>query len=419
LLLGRLASPTTAGGIGVLSLVLLFASIPLEFLIPQGFSLDAAQAVAWFVFGLLSTSVGVVVARREPRNPLGWLLLGFVVILQAGTDAPAYAYIDYTIHHGALPLGQVAVVVSGSWTYGALIIPLIILLFPDGRLGPRWRWPLRAYLAVCSVFAVGVLSVAIAALRLRQPIDNQGNLVGMNDPSHVHAWTGPVFAIGFLSAAVLAIASIVYQVRSYRLSTGERRQQLKWLGAGAATCVAILVIAFLWSSAPAIVGDVLFPLGLAALPLAIGVGILKYRLYEIDVIIRRTLVYTTLVGSLAVVYLAGIYLIDRALQAVTGQSGAFAVTLSTLAVAAMFQPLRRRIQHGIDHRFYRAKYDAANTLDAFTSRLRDQIDLDALHTEILNVINATLQPSHATLWIRPAAPNPSNTQRDASQSQPQ
>jgi hypothetical protein len=112
---------------------------------------------------------------------------------------------------------------------------------------------------------------------------------------------------------------------------------------------------------------------------AIGIAILRYRLYEIDVIIRRTLIYTTLIGSLALVYLAGIYLIDRALQAVTGQSGAFAVTLSTLAVAAIFQPLRKRIQHGVDHRFYRATYNATNTLDAFTSRLRDQIDLTALH----------------------------------------
>jgi hypothetical protein len=144
-------------------------------------------------------------------------------------------------------------------------------------------------------------------------------------------------------------------------------------------------------------------IAIVALPVSIGVGILKYRLYDIDVIIRKTLVYATLVGLLALVYLGGVYVIDELLQTLTGQSGALAVTASTLAVAAAFQPLRTRIQRAVDHRFYRRKYDSATTLEAFTTRLRGQIDIDALHTDVLGVIQATVQPTHASVWLRPPA----------------
>ena len=141
-------------------------------------------------------------------------------------------------------------------------------------------------------------------------------------------------------------------------------------------------------------------LSFALIPISIGFAVFRYRLYEIDVIIRRTLVYTTLIGSLAIVYLGGIYLLGDLLQTLTGQSGALAVTVSTLAVAAGFQPLRSRIQSAVDHRFYRAKYDASLTLEAFSGRLRQQIDLDALHAEVLTVVRDALEPSQATLWFR-------------------
>jgi hypothetical protein len=403
-----LASPTTAAVLGMLSVLALIALVPLEFLVPgvaaPSGSTSVVEAVSWFVFGVSFTIVGVVVARREPRNPMGWLLLGESLAFNVGTDAPAYVYLDYKSHHGALPLSHVAILLSGAWVYGFLLLPLIIVLFPDGRLGSRWRWPLRAYLTLMIVFVAGTESVAVAAFSLRLPVDSSGNLVGLNNPS---GWFGLVWKAGFVSCLVFAVAAVVHQLRSLRRSSGERRQQLKWLVSGGTTCLVLVVTTIAWSNAPAWVGDLVFPLGLTALPLCMGVAILRYRLYEIDVIIRRTLVYTTLVGSLAVVYLGGIYLIDRALQAVTGQSGAFAVTLSTLAVAALFQPVRRRIQGVVDHRFYRAKYDAAATLDAFTSRLRDQVDLAALHAEMLDVVNATVQPRHASLWIRPSEPGSS------------
>jgi hypothetical protein len=185
------------------------------------------------------------------------------------------------------------------------------------------------------------------------------------------------------------------------------RQQVKWLIGGAAialTCLGIMLFGPASSSSTLVQTaiSIALPIGLAALPVSIGVGILRYRLYEIDVIIRKTLVYAVLAGTLAVTYLGGISLIDHALQAVTGQSGALAVTVSTLVVAAAFQPLRARIQRAVDQRFYREKYDATRTLDAFAGRLRDQIELDALTADVLGVVRLTLQPRHASLWLRPA-----------------
>ena len=196
----------------------------------------------------------------------------------------------------------------------------------------------------------------------------------------------------------ILLAWLVYQVPGYRRATGERRQQLKWLMGGGAVAVVCGVAAI---SGGAVGGVAL--VGVTALPISLGIGILKYRLYEIDVIVRKTLVYATLIGVLALVYLGGIYLIDKLLQALTGQSGALAVTFSTLAVAAAFQPLRVRIQRAVDHRFYRRKYDTAKTLEAFAGRLRQQIDLDALHSDVLDLVRVTLQPAQASLWLRPTS----------------
>jgi hypothetical protein len=180
------------------------------------------------------------------------------------------------------------------------------------------------------------------------------------------------------------------------------RQQLKWFGMAAALLVCALVSGplGLWSVWGGNAWVVVWALALTAVAVATGIAILRYRLYEIDVIIRRTLVYTALVSSLATVYLAAVYLIDRGLQAVTGQSGTLAASLSTLAVMGIFQPFRTRIQSEVDRRFYRRKYDAGKALEAFGSRLREQVDLTALHDDLIGVVDTTLQPRHTSLWLR-------------------
>jgi hypothetical protein len=288
------------------------------------------------------------------------------------------------------------VLLSGAWSYGFLIVPLIILLFPDGRPGPRWRWPLRAYLAVSAVFIAGTLSLAVADLRLRVPVDGSGNLIGINQPTSANSWFAPLFYAGFGSCFLLAIAVVVHQTLRYRRATGERREQLKWLGAGGFVCVAFFLTTVLWTHAPAIFGDLFFPLALTALPVAIGVGILKYRLYEIDRLISRTLSYTILTALLVGTFIGLIALTTNTLNL----SGRVGVAASTLAAAALFNPLRIRIQRLVDRRFNRARYDAEATVAAFTARLRDAVEIDVIRADLLDAVNHAVQPTHASVWIR-------------------
>ena len=287
---------------------------------------------------------------------------------------------------------------SGALSYGFLIVPLTILLFPDGRPGPRWRWPLRAYLALAVVFITATLTPAVADLRLRVPVDGSGNLIGLNKPG-ANAWFTPFFYAGFLSCFVLAIATVVHQALRYRRATGERRQQLKWLGAGGCICVAFFLPTVLWSNAPAIFGDLFFPLALTALPVTIGVGILRYRLYEIDRLISRTLSYAILTALLVGTFI-GLIALSTDVLAISSR---VAVAASTLAAAALFNPLRRRIQHLVDRRFNRARYDAEATVAAFTARLRDAVEIDAIRADLLEVVNRAVQPTHASVWTRPRA----------------
>src|SRR5579862_605874 len=218
----RPALDRVALGVGALSLVAVLASIPLESLAPQA---DAAAsevssgavnvlaAVFWFVFGTSFTIVGVIVARRTPRNPMGWILLWAALAFNVGSLAPAYAYLDYHTHHGSWPLGPVAVLASAGWTYGFLAVPLIVLCFPAGRLGRRWRRPLQGYAGVAVLFAVGTLIVAVQDLSLRVPVDSSGNLIGLGASGGSNSWFTPIFKAAFLMCLALAVSSIVFQIR--------------------------------------------------------------------------------------------------------------------------------------------------------------------------------------------------------------
>ena len=395
------AAPAVAGALGVLSLLSAGGLVALEFVAPGVSSPTGTGSVvtdvAWLVFGLAFTVVGVVVARREPRNPMGWLLLGAALSIQIGSDAPAYAYADYHSHHGSLPLGHVAVVLSAAWSYGFLIVPLIIFLFPDGRLRSRWRWLLRIYLVVCAGFIAGTVGLAVTDFSLRLPVDASGNLVGLGSPSTARGWFGPVFFAGFGSCFLLSVVAVLYQALCYRRASGERRQQLKWLGAGGATCVVFFLTTVLWSNAPAIFGDLFFPLALTALPLTIGVGILRYRLYEIDRLISRTITYAVLTALLAGTFIGLIALSTNTLDL----SGRVGVAASTLAAAALFNPLRVRVQRLVDRRFNRARYDAEATVAAFVAQLRDAVEIDAIRADLLDAVNRAVQPTHASVWIKP------------------
>jgi hypothetical protein len=398
----RLASPGVAVALAGLSLVALVAVFALEILSDQisWSSSDIANSVSFVTFVLAFTAVGVVVARREPRNPMGWLLIGVAVAIEMLNVGTNYAYLDYTVHHGTLPLGEVAALLTASYQVLIMLVPLIILLFPDGRLGSRWRWPLRAYLAVfIVVIGAGTLSVAVADFSLRTPVDGGGNLVGLKQPSGGNAWLVPA-RFGFAAAFVaLVIASIVYQLRRYRRASGERRQQLKWLAAGSVVGVVCLAISGTLGGGSSVVGSVLFTVGLASIPLSIGVGILRYRLYEIDRLISRTLSYAILTALLVGTFIGLVALTTNTL-AISGRVG---VAASTLAAAALFNPLRIRIQRLVDRRFNRARYDAEAMVAAFTTRLRDAVEIDAIRNDLLDAVNHAVQPTHASVWIKPHA----------------
>ncbi|MGD0980611.1 MAG: hypothetical protein ABR946_03930 [Solirubrobacteraceae bacterium] len=392
----RPALATVAALLGVLSVMLLVATIVIARVSGSlSSSGDIANNVSWTVFVLAFTVVGVVVARRQPHNPMGWLLIGVVLSLEAENVGSNYASYDYYNHHGTLPLGAVATLLSPSYVYAFLLVPLIILMFPDGRPGTGWRWPLRVYAAISALTFGGTMTVAAASLSRRFPVDDSGAVVGFNHPTGGDAWFDIVKVLWVVAFVALAIAAAAYQIRRYRRASGERRQQLKALAAG--TGALIVCFAVVTTAKGSVVGSVAFAIGLAALPLSMGVGILRYRLYEIDRLVSRTVSYALLTALLVGTFV-GLVALTTDTLALSGRVG---VAASTLVAAALFNPLRIRIQRAVDHRFNRAHYNAEATVAAFTARLRDAVEIDAIRTDLLDAVNRAVQPTHASIWIKP------------------
>jgi hypothetical protein len=343
----------------------------------------------------------MLVARRQPRNPLGWLLLLVAACLVLSTDGPLYALLDYHVHHGRLPFGPVGVVLDELWGSGLLLFGLVILLFPDGRLrSARWRWALRAYLALCAFqFAATLVATVGAMVGHRIRIDANGGLAALD---HQSGWYAAVQGPVFVAVAVLWLCFVGRQVMSWRRSSGERRQQLKWLMSGAGVTFVCAFATFGASSAGGIWRLVATTgwFGFAALPVGIGVAILKYRLYEIDRLISRTLAYAVVTGLLVGVYAGLVLLATRVLSF----SSPVAVAASTLAAAALFTPLRRWVQRAVDRRFNRARYDADRMVAEFATRLMDAVDLDAVRADLAAVVYQALEPAHVSVWVRGTQP---------------
>jgi hypothetical protein len=387
---------TWAGVAGAALALFAAAMVPLSFLAGGG-----SDVVTALVIGVPTAAVGVVVARRQPRNPLGWLLLAISACLVLSTDGPLYALLDYRFHHGRLPFGPVAVLLNGFWGSGLFLLGLVILLFPDGRLrSARWRRALRAYIVLCA-FQFAALDVATVGAMVRRPIriDVNGGLAAMDHPG---GWYGAIQGPFLLVAVAFWLCFVGRQVASWRRSSGERRQQLKWLMSGAVVALVSGFLALGTSSASGIwqaVGGIGW-FGFAALPIGIGVGILKYRLYEIDRLISRTLAYAVVTGMLVGVYAGLVLLATRVLTF----SSPVAVAASTLAAAALFTPLRRRVQRAVDRRFNRARYDADQIVAAFAARLQDAVDLDTVCADLAGVVHDALEPAHVSVWIARRAP---------------
>ena len=392
----RLASVMVAV-LGVLGLVLMAGWALLAFLTRD---LQASRDGAALAFALACGLLGILVARRQPRNPEGWLLLAMAVGVIALLDSGLYAVLDYRVDDGRVPAGEVAVIVRGSMGEPLIFLfALIILLFPDGRLTRRWTWVLRLYLFFAVAATVGfVANEAGSVAGQHIQVDVNGTYSGQGSPGGVLGVLAFAGA-GFLLVPLFWPAFAGRQVLSWRRSAGDRRQQLKWLMGGALLAVPGLALIAFGPSADQTLGRVtrdLAFLALAAVPVSMGVGILKYRLYDIDRLISRTLAYAIVTGSLVGVYAGLVLLATQGL----GVHTPVAVAAATLAAAALFNPVRQRVQKAVDRRFNRARYDADQMVTAFAARLKDAVDRDAVRDDLAGVVSRALEPAHVSVWLR-------------------
>jgi hypothetical protein len=374
---------------------------------PSATSDDTVSFVLFLAFPI----VGAVVASRRPRNPIGWILLadGLLWMILAVTDS----YSVYGVaRSGSVPYPVAIGAIGNQWLWiltVGLIGIYLLLLFPDGKLpSRRWR-PLAIFSAVV------ILLSSVAEGLSPGPLENQGMV---RNPFGVETlpWLVDASYVLLPLLPLCILASAISMVLRYRRSGGEVRQQIKWVAFVASfsgTTYLIAMLSQLAVLAESEGGLPLFPwwaevlfsvavLGFAGVPVAIGFAVMRYRLYDIDIIINRTLVYGSLTAMLVAIYFGGVAMMQALFRAFTGQEEQpqLAVVVSTLAIAALFNPLRKRIQSFIDRRFYRRKYDARKTVEAFSARLRDEMDLETLNRDLAGVIEETLQPAHVSLWLR-------------------
>jgi hypothetical protein len=371
-----------------LGLLFLYLNGSFEDLLDESLGIDAVLALSF-------PTVGAIIASRRPGNVVGWIFCAVGLCGGAEVFTVEYGIYALVTNPGSLPAGVITTWI-GTWIWlpsVTLTITFLLLLFPHGRLlSPRWR-PV-AWLAA-GVTIAGTALLAIVPWDLLDPGVPAQNPVGVEGLRHLGiAPPAPIFLVG-IPTMLLSVASLVLR---FRRSRGEERQQLKWFVYAGVLVVGALFVPLLVRGAAS---SVLQLLVMPSLPVAAGVAILRYRLYEIDLIINRTLVYGLLTATLVLVYLGGVVLLQYVFRALTEGESQLAVVASTLVIAALFNPLRRRIQTFIDRLFYRRRYDAAKTLEAFSARLRDRTDLDALSGDLVGVVRETLQPAHVLLWLRP------------------
>jgi hypothetical protein len=348
---------------------------------------------------VIDVTVGAIVASRRPENPIGWLLLLSGLAISINHFGAQYAIYALLAQPGSLPAGE-ALAWIASWLlpiYSGLQV-FYLLLFPTGRL-PSRRWRPLAWLTVAYILVGVILSAFSSGAYL-------GSLGPIRNPLGIEGFTNFYKALLYTVSPLLYVAVALSLLMRLRRAVGVERQQLKWFAYSAAIfalgiVLIVIPIAIDTPSWYEWVGTAIFTASGAAITISIGIAILRYRLYEIDTLINRTLVYGSLTVTLVALYFGGIVVLQRFFVFLTGQQSTLAVVVSTLVIAALFNPLRRRIQSFIDRRFYRRKYDAVKTLEAFTAKLRNETDLEALNNELVGVVRETMQPAHVSVWLRP------------------
>jgi hypothetical protein len=352
------------------------------------------------VMGVGASTVGAIIASRRTQNLIGWLLCVSGLVFGVVMFATEYAIYALLVAPGTLPAGEALASVNPLWVLGFNLFVLMLIMFPTGKLPrSRWRWLVYLYIAIAVVEVVAMLflpGTLEGSDLIKNPLGIEGLPIGRK----------PVQALIF-SGGLVASGTLILRLRK---GSWVERQQIKWLAyaAAVATGGSILVytppeaLSARWVTS---VGYVVVELGVLGIPISIGIAILRYRLYEIDTLINRSLVYGSLTATLVALYFGGIVVLQRLFVLLTGQQSTLAVVASTLLIAALFTPLRQRIQSFIDRRFYRSKYDAAKTLEVFSAQLRDETDLDALSEDLVGVVRETMQPAFVSLWLRPDLPS--------------
>jgi hypothetical protein len=402
--------------------VLITLALVLDFMTEEfsfeegGFRYSPGFAVLTGVLSLAYPAVGALIASRLPANPIGWIFcgLGLLYVTQRFTTA----YADYAL----LPWGEVAAWFS-TWIGFAnpTLGVFLLLLFPGGRL-PSRRWRIVVWVTILGS-AMTALGVAFmpGILLTHRYVENPFEVVGVIGPKlTTFAFFGGSSVLGMtllLTSVLAALFSVILRLRRAR---GDERQQLKWFLFAAVPLTVLgslgdidTIVAYFTTDFMLQPVYILYSLGLLLpnfyvqvlavlfVPVCTYIAILRYNLYDIDILINRTLVYGSLTATLIALYLVGIVVLQRFFIILTGEQSTLAVVASTLLIAALFNPLRRRLQSFIDRRFYRRKYDAAKTLEAFSAKLRKETDLDALSEDLVGVVRETMQPKHLSLWLHP------------------
>ena len=363
---------------------------------------DFATAVLDALLGVAFGVVGALILSRQARNRIGWLLM--VIALSIAVGGTLLVYLAQAMSSAAAPtLLTYLLMWLNGWTWWLLLGPLllILLLFPTGQwLSPRWRW-VAGMIALLFLTFIGVITLSPEWQDLTSG-NTFPNPLGVNvlPADFTFEMIEAPWFMTLVSTAALCVLSVLIR---YRRSGVVEREQLKWF----LSACAFFIAAYATSGFSSIGEDqpnwagVWLNLAFILLPVSIGIAILRYHLFDIDIIIRKTLVYSVLTALLALIYFGGVVLVQQLTRSITGESSDVAIAVSTLIIAALFFPLRRRVQNAIDRRFYRRKYDAAKTLAAFSATVRDEVELDKLTAELINVVNETMQPASVSLWLKP------------------
>jgi hypothetical protein len=400
----RRAAQASAVVLGLVTLGLGLAVAPLDAITHEaGVGNPWAEGISNAAAVAPAAAVGTLLAIRRPRNPIGWMILAILVLGFSPTDE--YAVLDYRMHHGTLPLGGLAIVLQECWPMFLVLIAILLWVFPDGKL-PAGRWRRRSAVLAGAGALIAVVASAPGVIAVA---GHDVHLTASGDLAN----SGPAVFSVFEGAAIVVslagwLAWVVIQIPTYRHASGERRQQLKWLYSGAALFVVSLAISvFILPAAEGQppgwgTGSVLgyiFTFGTGALPVCLGVAVLKYRLYDLDRIISRVVSYTLITALLGGVFAGLILLATRVLSV----KGAVSVAVVTLVTAALFNPLRRRVQRIVDRRFNRSRYDAEAVVAAFSGRLRHTVDLDAVRSDLVGVVSEAFQPTAVSMWFAPGS----------------